>query len=79
MNINDIMKRDMFDAEREERAERTNARRGMTLAEYDREIRRRLWRRRLPMIGELIGGVVFFAMIGVLCLLCCAVSGYHFE
>ena len=75
MNINDVMIRDMLDEER--RGKRSA--RSMNLEEYDREIRRRLWRRRLVLIGEVIGSLVFFAIIGALCLLCCAVSGYHWE
>lgn len=79
MNINDIVLRDMLDEERREERRIKRDRRNMTLEEYDREIRRRLWRRRLVLIGEVIGSLVFFAIIGALCLLCCAVSGYHFE
>lgn len=79
MNINDIMRRDMLDEERREERRIKRDRRNMTLEEYDREIRRRLWRRRLVLIGEVIGSVVFFAIIGAFCLLCCAVSGYNWQ
>lgn len=79
MNINDIMQRDMLDEERREGRRLKRDRRNMTLKEYDRGIRRRLWRHRLVLICEVIGSVVFFAIIGAFCLLCCAVSDYNWQ
>ena len=72
MNINDIMIRDMRMEER--RRERDEA-----IAAYDREIRRRVWRRRIRAIAEVVGAILFFALLGVFCWLCCAASGYHWE
>lgn len=68
MNINDVMIRDMADAER--RREEDG---------YDREIRRRIRRRRWRVVGEAIGYIVVFATVFAFCWLCCAGSGYHWE
>ena len=38
---------------------------GMSLEEYDREIRRRLWRRRFRAAGEVAGGVLTLAMFAL--------------
>ena len=53
--------------------------RGMTLAAYEREIRRRLWRRRMRAAAEFAGGVVVLLGLMGFCWLCCAASGYHWE
>lgn len=72
MTINDIMMRDM--AEEERRRKREDE-----LEEYDREIDRRLWRRKAKAVCEAAGCVVFVALMAAFCWLCCAVSGYHWE
>lgn len=71
MTINDIMLRDMYDAEREERERDTAA--------YEREISRRLWRRRVMHALDVAGGILLFALLVAFCWLCCAASGYHWE
>lgn len=71
MTINDIMLRDMYDAEREERE--------CEAAAYEREISRRLWRRRVLHALDVAGGILLFALLVAFCWLCCAASGYHWE
>ena len=72
MTINDIMLRDMLEAERKRKAEEK-------MAEYDREVERRLRRRRLKALGEVAGGIAFFALLAATAWLCCVASGYHWE
>lgn len=36
---------------------------GLSLEDYDREIRRRLWRRRLEVAGEIVAGVFTLALL----------------
>ena len=50
-----------------------------TLEEYDREVERRLWRRRLKALGEIAGGIAFFALLAATAWLCCVASGYNWE
>ena len=50
-----------------------------TLEEYDREVERRLWRRSLKALGEIAGGIAFFALLAAAAWLCCVASGYHWE
>ena len=68
MNINDVMIRDMADAERHREEDG-----------YDREIRRRIRRRRWRVVGETIGYIAVLAFLVAFCWLCCAGSGYHWE
>lgn len=72
MNLNDIIEREIEDAERRQAAERESK-------AYDRELRRRVWRRRWHTIGDIIGLIVTLAFFVALCCLCCAASGYHWE
>ena len=58
MTINDIMMRDMAEEDRRQRREDA-------MREYDREIRRRLWRRRFRAAGEVVGGVLVLAMFAL--------------
>ena len=71
MTINDIMIRDMLDDETEAR--------DREMAEYGREIRRRVWRRRAKAVAEVAGYMAFLALLAAICWLCCAASGYHWE
>lgn len=71
MTINDIMQRDILEAERKRKEEE--------MAEYDREIEGRLWRRRLKAMGEIAGGIAFFALLAATAWLCCVASGYNWE
>ena len=59
MTINDIMLRDMQDEERRERM----------LLDLDREIRRRLRRRWLMAVGEVVAGILTLALFVLLALL----------
>lgn len=59
MNINDIMLRDMAEAERRQR-------RDEEMREDDREIGRRLWRRRLRAAGEVVAGILTLALFALL-------------
>lgn len=59
MTINDIMLRDMAEAERCQRREEE-------MREGDREIGRRLWRRRLRAAGEVVAGVLTLALFVLL-------------
>lgn len=59
MTINDIMLRDMAEAERRQR-------RDEEMREDDREIDRRLWRRRLRAAGEVVAGILTLAMFVLL-------------
>jgi len=68
MNINDIMRRDIADAERKAEADA-----------YEREIKRRLRRRRLRAFGEVAGVVAFCALLAAFGWLCCVGSGYNWE
>ena len=62
MTINDIMMRDMAEEDRRQRREGA-------MREYDREIRRRLRRRRFRAAGEVVGGVLVLAMFALVALL----------
>lgn len=75
MTLNDIIMRDLEIARRDE--ERHMA--AESLAAYEREINRRLWRQRARAVGEVVAGVVTLALVFGFCWLCCAVSGYHWE
>lgn len=59
MTINDIMLRDMAEAERRQRREEE-------MREDDREIGRRLWRRRLMAAGEVVAGILTLALFVLL-------------
>ena len=59
MTINDIMLRDMAEAERRQRREEE-------MREDDREIGRRLWRRRLRAAGEVVAGILTLALFVLL-------------
>ncbi len=72
MNINDIIEREIADADRRQAVERESK-------AYDRELRRRVWRRRWRTIGDIIGLIATLAFFAALCWLCCAGSGYHWE
>ena len=72
MTINDIMLRDILEAERRQRREDA-------MRKYDREVEGRLWRRRLKAMGEIAGGIAFFALLAATAWLCCVASGYHWE
>ena len=72
MTINEIMLRDILEAERKRKAENE-------MAEYDRKVRKMLWRRRLKALGEIAGGIAFFALLAATAWLCCVASGYHWE
>ena len=72
MTINDIMLRDMAEADRLEKREDE-------MREYEREISRRLWRRRGKLALDVAGGILLFALLVAFCWLCCAASGYHWE
>lgn len=58
MNINDVMLRDMAEEERRQRREERAAVQDRTMDDYEREIRRRLWRRRRDRFWEIVGGLV---------------------
>ena len=72
MTINDIIQRDMAEAELRQRREDA-------MREYDREVEGRLWRRRLKAMGEVAGGIAFFALLAATAWLCCVASGYNWE
>ena len=59
MTINDIMLRDMAEAERRQSREEE-------MREDDREIGRRLWRRRLRAAGEVVAGILTLALFVLL-------------
>lgn len=59
MTINDIMLRDMAEEERRQRREEE-------MREDDREIGRRLWRRRLRAAGEVVAGILTLALFVLL-------------
>lgn len=59
MTINDIMLRDMAEEERRQRREEE-------IREDDREIGRRLWRRRLRAAGEVVAGILTLALFVLL-------------
>ena len=59
MNINDIMLRDMAEEDRRQRREEE-------MREDDREIGRRLWRRRLRAAGEVVAGILTLALFVLL-------------
>ena len=62
MTINDIMLRDMAEEERRQRREEE-------MRKDDREICRRLWRRRLRAAGEVVAGILTLALFTLLALL----------
>ena len=51
----------------------------MSDQEYDESVksasRREFWR----SVGECFCGMIFIALVGVFCWLCCEASGYHWE
>ena len=59
MTINVIMQRDMAEAERRQRREEE-------MREDDREIGRRLWRRRIRAAGEVVAGILTLALFVLL-------------
>ena len=59
MTINDIMLRDMAEAERRQSREEE-------MREDDREVGRRLWRRRLRAAGEVVAGILTLALFVLL-------------
>lgn len=63
MNINDIMMRDIMESEKRTRAERE---RQEAARAYDREVSRRLWKRRLRACGEIVGAVALLALFALL-------------
>ena len=63
MNINDIMMRDIAESMAKQRAERE---RQEAARAYDREISRRLWKRRLRACGEIVGAVATLALFALL-------------
>ena len=73
MNINDIIQRDMADAEQRERerAERREAAKD--------ELRRQARREVLEAVKDIAGAIAFFALLVAIVWLCCAASGYHWE
>lgn len=75
MTLNDIIMRDLEIARRDE--ERRVAAEG--LAAYEREINRRLWRRRVRAACEFIGGCLTVVIAVALIVGCIACSGYHWE
>ncbi len=66
MTLNDIIIRDLEACHREEEAE--SARRAAEKArrDYDRAILRRLWGRRLRVIGEALGGILVVILFLIL-------------
>lgn len=58
MTINDIMLRDMAEVERRQSREEE-------MREDDREIGRRLWRRRLRAAGEVVAGILTLALLAL--------------
>ena len=67
MTLNEIIQRDLALAG------------GMTMEQYDREIKRRLWRKRMRMILEFVSGILIYALMAVFMWACMACSGYHWE
>ena len=52
---------------------------GLSLEEYDREVRRRAWRRRLRAAGEIAAGVLALAMFALLAWLFLAATPDQFS
>lgn len=75
MTLTDIILRDMAINKREAAREAAYK----SLAEYERQIMRRLWTRRLKALGEAFGVILFVAGIFLFCFLCCACSGYNWQ
>ena len=69
MNINDIMLRDMAEADRKQKRERE-------MREYDREIRGRLWRRRFLCAINTASWIVAVAVLALLAW-CCLSKDAH--
>lgn len=59
MTLNDIIRRDLELCHREEEAEAAER----SLAEYEREIQRRLWRRRMKAALPTLAAVAFVALL----------------
>lgn len=72
MTINDIMLRDMAEEERRQRREEE-------MREDDREIGRRLWRRRLRTAGEVVAGVLALALLALVAWLFLAATPDQFS
>ena len=75
MTLNDIILRDMEICRREEEREAA----ARSLADYEKEINRRLRKRRMRKFGEIAAGIIFCVSIIAFMWLCCACSGYHWE
>ena len=59
MTLNDIIRRDLEFCRREEEAEAAR----QSLAEYEREINRRLWRRRIKAALPTLAAMAFVALL----------------
>lgn len=70
MRINDIIIRDM------EFCRNKNPR---SLDDYNREVSRRMWRRRWHVAGEIFGGILTIVGLVAFVWLCCACSGYNWQ
>ena len=68
MTINDIMLRDMAEAEREEE-----------MREYDRQVRFRLWRRRFYAAIAWIGTMLAVAVLALLVWCCVSDAAHVFD
>lgn len=70
MRINDIIIRDM------EFCRNKNPR---SLDDCNREVSRRVWRRRWHVAGEIVGGILTIVGLVAFIWLCCACSGYNWQ
>ena len=59
MTLNEIIRRDLEFCRREEEAEAAR----QSLAEYEREINRRLWRRRIKAAFKVLAEVAYVALL----------------
>lgn len=72
MTINDIMLRDMAEADRRQRHEDE-------MREYDRKVRFRLWRRRFHAAVALAGAAIAVAVLALLVWCCVSDSAHVFN
>lgn len=66
MTLNDIIIRDLEACRREEQAEAARKAAEKAHRDYDRAILRRLWGRRLRVIGEAAGGILLVILFFIL-------------
>lgn len=66
MTLNDIIIRDLEACRREEEAEAARKAAEKAHRDYDRAILRRLWGRRLRVIGEALGGILVVLLFLIL-------------